>query len=255
MTSAPTRFRDRARPRNGPFATLNPWTDQDDAALRASFGPGGLAAARQALPARTPGALLQRARRLGLSRRPRWTPAQDDQLRALWTGEFDLQAIATRLGRSPATIYARLQHLRLPLGCPPGWESLTRACERTGYDFSQLRRILAADGATIRNAITRKDARGRQGGDRRRWQIVSISEVDAAVAAWVEEEPVAAAARRIGMAWPVLVRRLRALGLRRPRKARLHWRVTAEQVEAAAAIPLQRGRPMRAVAQAGGRLG
>jgi len=229
-------------PPTGALAGMAAWTDQDDQALRASWGPGGIAAARAALPDRSVVALCHRARRLGLSRRRRWTPKDDAQLRALWNGDHDLEQIAARCGRSPATTYWRAQKIGLPLGCPDGWEHVTTACRRTGYDLSQLRRLLAADGATVRVAITKRDVRN---GQTRRTHIVPIREVDAAVAAWVEEEPVHVAARRLGLGGEALARRLRALGLEKPRRGKAHWRVTQEQAEAAAAIPVVTGNTRR----------
>lgn len=240
-TSRPSPKR-RPPPSTGPFAGLAPWTPQDDAALRAAFAVGGGAAAQQALPARTLEAIYKRVRHLGVSRRAHWTAKQDALIRQLWTGEHSLEEIASRLGRSPAQTYWRAGKIGLPLGCPAGWERLWAASRRTGCSITQLRQILAADGATVRVTISRRESWR----SHYRQHIVPIAQVDAAVAAWAEEEPVQVAARRLGINPQKLRRRLRAMGLASP--ARNHkWRVTEEQVATAAALTLPwRGRGARA---------
>jgi hypothetical protein len=236
-------------PTCGALAGMTLWTETEDATLRASFAAGGIAAARTALPDRTKSALYGHARRLGLRRRRRWSLEDDARLRRLWDAELDLPDIAARLARTPITTYWRAQKLGLPLGCPTGWESLNVAAERTGYETSQLRRILSAHGAVIRRAVTRESKpRGRAVGTknaRRLRHIVARGEVDAAVAAWLETEPVETAARRLGWCGETLARRLKLIGVEGPGKARAHWRVRAEEVEAAARVQLAKTRRAR----------
>lgn len=220
----------------GPGPNYVPWTAAEDELLRSEYPAGGLAAARRALPARSAESIYQRTHRLGLSRRRRWTADDDNRLRKLWNGELSVEEIAQRLGRTDAATYYRANDLGLPVGCPEGWETVRQAAVRTGYHPDQLRHILRAFQATIRPTLSKPCSRkGAQG--RYTWMIVSPREVDAVIAAWHESEPVAAAARRLGVSGEVLTNRLRRLGLEKPSpgtggrpKARRHWRVRPEEV-------------------------
>jgi hypothetical protein len=227
---------------NGAVANYAPWTAAEDARLREVYLDAGIAAAKLALPSRSVGSICHRAQRLGVVRRRRWTATDDARLRMLWDGERTIVEVAKALHRTPITTYWRAQQIGLRLGCPEGWEYLSHACERTGYGPGQLRRIIAAAGATIRRALAAPRVKS-SGTGHPTW-IVCPGEVDTAIEAWHETEPVETAARRLGIAGETLSRRLRKLGLEKPAtgaagraKAKRHWRVRAEDVALAMRVP------------------
>lgn len=221
------------------------WTEEADAALKAAWATGGFAAARAAFPGLGKRHVHLRAGELGLHRRA-WRPEDDAQLRRLWNAEMSLDEIAAALCRPQMMTYQRAVAIGLPPGCPDGWELLTHASLRTGFETDTMRRILAASGGTIRPALSRpRPAYRVVAGSRKghRHFIVVPAEVDAAVEHWLSGEPVAAAARRVGIT-PVRLRRLlRVAGVRqhrltvgRPAKgSRPQWRVTPDEVARALA--------------------
>lgn len=234
----------------GAVASFHPWSPAEDSTLRVAYLTGGIAAAKAELPGRSPQALYHRAQRLMVLRRRRWTPDDDARLRSLWDGELALPAIAARLGRTEITTYWRAQKIRLPLGCPAGYEYLSKAARRTGYDTGQLHRVLSAADATVKRALVApcRKRKGKSTSPLRLHWIVFSAEVDVAVEAWHETEPVQAAAARVGVCGETLTRRLRALGFKKPvhssgpgrPKAKRHWRVRPEEVEAAMRAPFGR---------------
>jgi hypothetical protein len=150
---------------------------------------------------------------------------------------MNLVDISERLNRSLNAVYARANTIGLHLACPESWEYLTHAAERTGYHVSQLRRILAVAGIELQHALSR--ARNHRQGTRA--FIVAPELVNQAISAWLEAEPVAVAARRLGTTALTLERRLAAIGLRRTTTGRCHWRVRSSDIErAVTAWPLPR---------------
>lgn len=212
----------------GATAAFAAWTPVEDATLRAAYVRGGYKAALLALPSRSKASVLHRANRLGVQVRRRWTKADDAALGALWELGLPLATIARELKRSPCTTYWRAQKLGLSLGCPPGFEYLSAAAERTGYCTTQLRPILAWAGVKLRTSL------GRPTGAHRRFHIVDPVEVDDALERWHATEPVQAAARRVGVSGDVLRRRLAMAGVQdRRTKKKQHWRVRADEVACA----------------------
>lgn len=203
----------------------HPWSLAEDETLRAAYSSGGIHAAQAALPGRSQTAIYHRARRLGLSRRRRWTEADNNRLRVLWDLAIPLTRIAHELGRDKAAVYVHAQAMRLPLGCPEGFEHLTAAAERVGYPAKTLRRILAWAGVPVKVTLSRPV--------RASWrrQIVDPLDVDEAVAAWLKTEPAEAAARRLGISGDRLRDRLRKVGV--PVGRGRVQRVTEEQLRAA----------------------
>ena len=212
-------------------ADHTPWTRAEREALRTTYASGGILAAVAALPHRPRSGIYKQARKLGLSRRRRWTPAEDVKLRRLW-GSVSLREIGKDLDRTVLTVYWRAQHLGLPLGCPQGWEYLSAAATRTGYSTTQLRRALAFSSVGIQRAFVRtKDPHPR--GTR----IVEPFDVDRAVEAWGATEPVTDAAHRRGMVDETLRHWLLDAGLEpkrdgRKRSSKAHWRVRSDVIDA-----------------------
>lgn len=219
-----------------------PWTDAEDATVRAHYGAGGAAGVQALLPHRSIASIHHRARRVDSLRRRRWSAADDDRLRRLWTGDSPLPEIARILKRTPRTTYWRAQKLKLPLGVPPGFEYLHAAAKRTGFGTGQLRRILAAARVSVRRVLARpSEPRGKRGGARNTCGMVWPSDVDIAVADWLQRETVEQLAKRHGVARETLSKRLRALGGKRPR-GKKHWRVTDEEAARALSARLVRTR-------------
>ncbi|NUP08412.1 MAG: hypothetical protein HOW73_20370 [Polyangiaceae bacterium] len=158
----------------------------------------------------------------------RWSPADDKKLRLLWGAP--IANVAVELGRTQRTVYWRARKLGLECGAPQGWEYLTAAAERTGYDTGQLRRILRAAGARPQRSISRPDVVAK-----RRFNAVDPLDVDDAVAKWCRQETVEEAAARSAISGDTLRRLLLAAGHVPPRSKRKRWRLDASVIDAVVA--------------------
>lgn len=157
---------------------------------------------------------------------PRWTAAEDHRLTIMW-GVDSVEDISKAIGRTPTAIYMRSKVLGLQWACPQGFESITRAAERTGYAVKQIRAILHATGytASIREAFSLPR------GSRYRHQIIETDAVDAAVAKWMKLETIESAANRLNFPATSLRKLVaRRLGPK-PTRARCAWRVPSEVLE------------------------
>lgn len=226
----------------GAVAHYTPWSPAELEALRVVYSDGGIESAEVALPGRSRASIYHQAARMGLTRRRRWTVEEDSRLRRLWDAETPLAQIAARLERTATATYWRAQQLGLPLGCPDGWEYLTTAAERTGFDTTTLRRILRWAGVSIHRSLSAPGRRRRGvAGIRCDRHVVAPGEVDVAIEQWMETEPLERAAERLGVCRQTLARRLEAVGIGRQARRKAHWRVSPEQIAAAlAARPVRR---------------
>jgi len=157
----------------------------------------------------------------------RWTRADVKVLRDLW-GTLTLATIAERLGRSPLTVYYFATKAGLQRGCPQGFEYLTAAAKRTGFDTGQLRVILAHAGVKLRVVMALPKKRPRH------YHVVSPDVVDDAVAAWMLLELLPHAARRLGVTREVLRSALIAAG-HAPPPRKFTWRVLPHVADEAVA--------------------
>jgi hypothetical protein len=168
---------------------------------------------------------------LGLQCVRLWTAEEDLRLQFDW-GYLSIAQIARRSGRTPFAIYRRACELKLPLGCPEGYERLTQACNRTGYALGQMRRILRFAGVRIRRGWARPRAQKRLS-YHHSW-IVDRLEVDGAVRDWQSTEAVGTAANLRGIGGERL-RRLVVLDGCPVRKSgpgkRAHWRVATTDID------------------------
>lgn len=211
------------------------WTASEVERFRAAYAAGGIAAARAALPGRTDPALFKKARALGIRRYgTRWDAAKLARLRKLWNADMSIEEIAAALGSTPKSVYWYSRQLNLPT-VPEGWEYLTHAATRCGYDPGQLRVILAAAGVELRRVHARPSPRrGRRRGKRNAFHMVWPPDVDQAVADWLQRETARDAAKRLGVSEEFVAKRLRAVGVRKPgRKRKAAWRATAGDLERA----------------------
>jgi len=216
-----------------------PWTATEIAFLRDHYLVDGATRIARDLD-RTFSSVANRARRLGLLRKRRWTRGDDLKLELLWD-TTTLRGLSKKLGRTQATIYARAQKLGLGLGCPNGFEYLTAAAERTGFDTGQLRVVLRAAGVKVRVAMARPGPRQ----SKRKYHYVPPEAVDEAVALWNRSETIESAARRHGVCGDSIRRWLdeaRAAGASIPaeptqRKAR--WRLPSDLIDRVVAEHVQ----------------
>lgn len=164
----------------------------------------------------------------------RWTIKEAQRLRSLW-GVESVKSIAKKIGRSPITVYYFAQKLKLPLGCPQGYEYLTAAAKRTGFDTKSLRAVLRASDVKIKLAMA-KPSTPRGKGKRRgsRTHVVLPDNVDEAVSLWTTQECLPDAARRLGTTREILRAALLAAGHEPPRH-KYRWRVMPATADAAMA--------------------
>lgn len=218
--------------RKGPI-----WTPAEDAALRELWQTLEAKEIAARLPGRTEIGVWHRMRRLGLTKRRRWTERDDEKLRLLWG--CPIKTVAQELGRTIAAVYWRAQLLGLPLGVPEDGERLTTAASRCGYSITTMRMILDWAGVPIWRGLTRGALKTK---NCTHW--VESELVDEAVARWCQTETPTAAARRLGMSAARVVARLLASGLELPPKPadKRHWRIPSEIIDRAIAIVVRRGK-------------
>ena len=205
------------------------WTPPEDALLSLVYPSGRLPAARTALPHRSSHAIYRRVFRLGISQHGHWTAAECDRLRLLWGDGGNIYTIARKLGRPAGGTFEKACDLGLPIGTPQGFERMTHAARRAGYDISTLTMILRWAGKPRHPALSHPHGQRRQRG-----HVVDPIDVDDAVAAWNETESVRRAAQRAHVDYRTLVRGLDAIGIHMPGGRRM-LRVTDMQVQAALA--------------------
>lgn len=210
----------------GLAAQFREWTPEEVAILRERY-PTTEAEEMARILDRSKTAVYRKATVLGLNlKRRKWTRADDNLLRFGW-GEKGLNAIAKELGRTALTVYHRARQLGLASGCPEGYEYLTHAAERTGYDTGQLRVILLAHGAQLRRSLANPWSR-KPG---KATHYVDPLDVDEAVAAWHRTEVVHAAARARGLCSETLGRWLREAGIAKTTPKKFRWRVPTDVID------------------------
>ena len=157
----------------------------------------------------------------------RWTPKEDERLVMLW-GTATLRKLSAEFGRTQLTVYWRARGLKLTCGVPRGFEYISVAATRTGFDTGQLRRILRAAGVKVRLAMARPKP-----GRTHHFHFVDPIDVDDAVAAWAGEETPHVAAIRTGTSDSIVRAALVAAGHEPPTLAGAHWRLPSATIDAA----------------------
>ena len=170
------------------------WTEEEKETLRVAFkNGGGIKAGAKALPHRSRGSVARMSYILRLTwRRRHWTEAEQVSLRNMW-GFSTMDEICRALNRPAISVYTRAKTLGLKTHAPEGWELISEASRRAGYDNVTMRRILRWAGVEMPRAYTETRSRKKQ------HRIVDPGDVDEAVAAYVRTETVHAAAKRHGM--------------------------------------------------------
>ena len=229
-------------PRYG-FHGREPWTPKEDRLLQAVYQEKGLRGAIQALPHRTPSAVTQRANRLKLRAFSFWKPEEETRLRNFW-GIEEIESIARILGRTVRAVHHHAtRNLGLAAGCPPGWEPLTTAAERTGYSYGAIQNILREAGVVPIHSYSapfsprkRESKTGRKTSRQTRRWIVPISAVDAAVEERGDTETLHGASQSRGVSSEWLRPRLIAYGVKPPKgKGKKVWRIPTDTIDEAIA--------------------
>lgn len=197
------------------MGTAAPWTEEEDALLRAAVGASrrrgsipwdkvAQATGRTALAARIRAYCL----RLALPNRP-WTAEEDAYLLREWA-DCRMRTLQEHLpNRSARAIVHRAASLGLCCADRrQGLVSITVASERAGYSPEGILSLLARQGVTPHRA----SARVKKGTQRPRL-YVAWDDVVAAVARDTALETPKAAARRLGVSSTTVYARLRAAGV------------------------------------------
>lgn len=212
----------------GAAASFRPWSIGEETILRMRYEEDGAAVLGKRL-GRSWRAVFAHATRLGIPRRKRrWTDYDTHRLGMLWETTLTLSAIAKKLERTEKTTYWKAQQLGLPLGMPDGYEYLSAAAARTGYETSQLRRILEAGAVKLYTVRARPEGKRRS----RHQHYVDAFDVDEAVTKWLERETVESAARRLSMVGETLRQWLRDAGHKPPEHKRAQWRLPSAVIDA-----------------------
>lgn len=138
-------------------------------------------------------------------------------------------AIGRALGLSPSGVRWHLQahaegrRAMVEEVLPDGAEFLYDAATRTGFDQGSLANVLRWHGATIHRADAWRA---------RMWAM--RSDIDAAVAAWMDSETVQAASERLGVSAFALRSWLIEAGHERPARHQ-HWRLPSATIDAVVA--------------------
>jgi hypothetical protein len=211
------------------------WTDAEHEVLRQLYPLQDKQAIMAALPGRTWNAIRMRAHRLGVGVKKHYTATEDKKLALLWDSGLRLSAIAEEMGgRTPQSLYDRGVQLGLTAGCPEGFEYITDAADRTGYEVETLRNIMRWAGVRRRMAISDPSRRGKERPAAWHRHFVCPLEIDDAVERWHATETVNGAARARGLTDMTLARWLTQAGVLevRPKGApRVVRRVPSEVID------------------------
>lgn len=215
-----------------------PWTKADDDTVRADY-PKTKRSVLAARLGRSVRALQRRAGQLGVKAYRPWTSKDDHDLIDSW-GELTIAQIARNLKRTPEAVYARAtEKLGLKRGCPEGFEYVSNAAKRTGFDLKTLWKVLAYSRVKVARAMSRPGkARGHY-----QTRIVDPYAVDRAVRAFIDAAPLNqhAIEHRLDLAtlkrWLLLAKEHGAIVdlPPLPKKQKGRWRVPGATVAAALA--------------------
>jgi len=181
--------------------TGRPWTEGEDAVLRARYATDG-AAGLVGVLSRSLRAISKRAERLGVRKYFKWNQELDDRLRLLWECH-EIARIANMMSTTERKVYERGKFLGLPMGVPRGCEFIWDAAKRTGFHSTQIRAILKWSG--IRPIVPKSRPRSKL------WRSTCVDsfKLDEAIARWLSLESVRSAAGRRGVSVNSLWRRLK----------------------------------------------
>lgn len=204
------------------------WTAAENDWLRINFETTSLATIACAL-GRSFHSVAQHMRYLGLRKRKVWTAKDDLRLELGWGSP--IVDLSVELGRTAGAIEERARFLGFA-GVPKGGELLTHAAARCGFSRDQLRSLLKWAAVEL-HPVTPS---GKRKKSRRHW--VDKCECDDAVAKWARSETMNAAAKRLGVGWPTVARKIQMSGLKVPPRpmGRKTWRIPSDLIDRAFAI-------------------
>lgn len=217
------------------------WSERDLERMKALHEKGGMNAIFKAFPNRTASAIHQKALKLGLRVRAKWTTRDDRLLRNFW-GDFTVKEIANRFGRTEVAVCFRAKRLGLKLGRPQGWAFMSSEARRIGITAATLRKLLQQHGARIVptwNVPMKARGRGLREG---RPMLVDPYDVDLAVEKYLGEETLNAAAIRRGTSAETLRSRLKDIGVVPPKSLKRNhfWRIPTADIDRALAEHAQK---------------
>jgi Zn-dependent peptidase ImmA (M78 family) len=212
------------------------WSEKDLERMKALHASGGMNAIFKAFPKRSASAIHQKALKLGLRIRAKWTSRDDRLLRNFW-GDLTVRDIANRFGRTEVAVCFRAKRLGLKLGRPQGWAFLSSEAKRIGITSDTLRKLLVQSGARIVptwNIPMKARGRGLREG---RPMLVDPYDVDLATEKYLDEETLNAAAIRRGTSAETLRKRLKAIGVVPPKSLQKYsfWRIPSADIDRALA--------------------
>lgn len=167
----------------------------------------------------------------------KWTKKEDDLLAMHW-GYMPMRELAELVGRTQLAVYQRCRQLGVGGGCPNGFEYVSAAARRTGFDLKTLRRVLRLGHVEIRRGGAKTDEY-----TLRPRSFVESFEVDEAVKAWCQTEHIATAAARHGLSrltlksWLLEAKRKGVKMPAKPARAQ-HWRIPSRTIDAIVAEKL-----------------
>lgn len=216
------------------------WSDADEARLRDAFARGGLKAAYAEFPDKGERGLHRKLTRMGLAGRSQVSRQDAETIGKMW-GVIPLREIARSMGRGEGHVLNVIKfRLGLKVAVPPGWEYLTAAAARAGYDAKSFRAVLAYSRVPVCKAANAPGPRSLRA-------IVETSGVDAAVAAWVGLETLKDAAERHGMFDGRLRKWMTEAGYEPPAPS-VRWRLPAAAFDGVVKDRLENFEPFRAAA-------
>lgn len=209
---------------------IPPWSAADDEVVRARYAADGAAALAREL-GRSLSSVRHRAIRLGVLKKPRWSE-EDRRRLEHWWGEFTVDQIAERLGRTAKAVFWQATIVQgLPASAQPGQEHLSAAAERTGFHIATFKRLVRWAKLKVSRPMSYPGA-----GQKQLRLCVDSFEVDEAVRAWNDSETVEAAARARGVTHHKIRLALSRMPdvPKKPRGKR-HWRIPTKIIDRALA--------------------
>ena len=212
------------------------WDNSRNQEFANAYLYGGLKKVQELFPNRSKYAIWTRASDLGIHIRRPWSEKDDRILKFGW-GPLSLKTIAKNLNRTECSIRFRAERLGVQMGCPNGFEYVSNAAKRLGFNRSSFRRVLAWANVLDRPAMCQ--SRTESGATIRR--IVDSFDAERAVESWLKTETVNGAAKARGVPETTLSKWLREAGaltgrvpmgrVKNKNYKRPHYRVATEIID------------------------
>lgn len=201
------------------------WSADDEARLKAAYLRGGMKEAMAEFPGKRMRGLHQKLTRMGVAGNKQMSDDEAELVRKMW-GTVPLREISRALGRAESHVLNVVKfRLGLKVAVPPGWEYLSAAAARAGFDIESLKNVLRHYRVPMQGTACASGVR------KSHRTIVESSEVDRAVRGWLRLETLKDAAARHGLFDGQLRRWMVDAGYQAPPPGR-RWRMAPEQFDA-----------------------